>query len=280
MLTLAPADAARSVLAALADLVLPATCAGCATPAAPLCASCALDFDAAPLLAWPTPSPPGLPPPWAVASYSGGPRRALLAYKEHGRTSLAAPLGRALAASLQTAAAAGGLPVPNAAAAGGPATGGLRAGRSPAGGLPVRVPDAGQPVLLAVPAPSSPAARRARGDDPLLRLTLRAAALARRDGLATQARPVLAQRRAVADQAGLTAARRAANLHGALIVPAPLVPLVRGHPVVICDDVITTGATLAEAARALTVAGAHVVGAALVAATARRGTRPDDVADR
>jgi len=36
--------------------------------------------------------------------------------------------------------------------------------------------------------------------------------------------------------------------------------------------VVTTGATLAESARALEAAGAVVVAAAVVAATARRGT--------
>jgi hypoxanthine phosphoribosyltransferase len=65
----------------------------------------------------------------------------------------------------------------------------------------------------------------------------------------------LRQRRAVADQAGLDSRRRLANLAGALEVPAGARALLAsGGRIVLVDDVMTTGASLAEAARAIRAA--------------------------
>ncbi|WP_019629171.1 ComF family protein [Actinomadura atramentaria] len=120
-------------------------------------------------------------------------------------------------------------------------------------------PDAPGPLGL-VPVPSSRRATRRRGHDPLRRLTAEAVrVLAGPVALA----PVLAQVRPVADQAGLSRAGRAANLRGALRA----VRGARGVRVIVVDDVVTTGATLAEAVRALRAAGADVVAAATIAAT-------------
>ncbi|MFV0374940.1 ComF family protein [Microbacterium sp.] len=108
-------------------------------------------------------------------------------------------------------------------------------------------------VVVAVP--SSRAALRRRGHAV-------AELLARRGGL----RParVLRSVRSTADQRGLRRRERAENVAGSLEAVR-----IRGARVVIVDDVVTTGATLDEAARALRAAGAEVVGAATVAATVR-----------
>ncbi len=124
------------------------------------------------------------------------------------------------------------------------------------------------PVVLC-PVPSSPKAVRQRGQDHAMRLARAGAVALRSRGVDAIAARLLVPARQVADQSGLSSAERAANLHGAL--RATGVP--RGR-VVIVDDVVTTGATLVEAARALTAFGHLVGGASVIAATARRPTSP------
>ncbi len=80
---------------------------------------------------------------------------------------------------------------------------------------------------------------------------------------------VLRHTRPVADQARLGRAERTANLRGALATREASRALVVGATCLVVDDVVTTGATLAEAARALRRAGARHVAAATVAATPR-----------
>jgi predicted amidophosphoribosyltransferase len=80
----------------------------------------------------------------------------------------------------------------------------------------------------------------------------------------------------VLDQSTLDAAARAANLAGAFVCVRPAAP--GDRPVVVVDDVLTTGATAREAQRALEEAGHRVVGIATVAATRRRGGSRGDPA--
>ncbi|MFD0383755.1 ComF family protein [Streptomyces stramineus] len=81
---------------------------------------------------------------------------------------------------------------------------------------------------------------------------------------------LLRQRRLVADQSGLDAELRGANVSGALGVAEGAERLLMGEePVVLVDDLMTTGASLTEAARAVSRAGGEVLGAAVVAAPSR-----------
>ncbi|MFE6957949.1 ComF family protein [Streptomyces sp. NPDC057696] len=109
--------------------------------------------------------------------------------------------------------------------------------------------------LLLVPVPSARKAVRARGHDPARRIAYAAAAELRRAGVPARVLAALRQRRAVADQAGLDSRRRLANLAGALEVSqGARALLASGGRIVLVDDVMTTGASLAEAARAIRAA--------------------------
>ncbi|GGR79552.1 hypothetical protein GCM10010252_17820 [Streptomyces aureoverticillatus] len=221
----------------LTDLVLPADCAGCGVPRVALCAECrAALCGAAPRRVRPVPEPRGLPVVHAAAPYGDAVRAVLLAHKERGALPLAGVLGEALAGAVRAA---------------------LRASLQP--GAPGEGP-AG-PVLL-VPVPSARRAVWARGHDPVRRIALAAAGELRGAGVPASVLCALRQRRAVADQAGLNSRQRQANLAGALEVAVGAGRLLRdAGKVVVVDDLMTTGASLAEASRALGgVCGVHRVG--------------------
>ncbi|MFI7276862.1 ComF family protein [Streptomyces sp. NPDC049879] len=220
----------RSWWREIASLILPTPCPGCGAGRTGLCGECAHALWGGPAFrVSPVPVPPGLPDVHAAARYADRARAVLLAHKERGALILAAPLGRALAVGVTAACAA----------------------RPP-----------GAPFSL-VPVPSAASAVARRGHDPVRRIAAAAAACLRREALDVRACPALRQRPGVADQSGLTAARRAANLAGALTVRRNRVA--PGERVLLVDDLVTTGASLAEAARAVRAAGAEVIGAAVVA---------------
>lgn len=108
-----------------------------------------------------------------------------------------------------------------------------------------------------VPVPLHPSRVRKRGFDPVYALA-RVAARALGAPLAAHA---LVRTRATPSQTGLDRAARRRNVAGAFAVPARERPRVRGAELVLVDDVVTTGATLGEAAAALRAAGAaRIVG--------------------
>lgn len=157
----------------------------------------------------------------AAAAYENAVRAVLLAHKERGALPLSRVLGRALAGAVRAGTGRMGSPGP----------------------------------LLLVPVPSSRRAVAARGHDPARRIALAAAGELRRGGMPARVGTVLRQRRPVADQSGLGARQRQANLAGALEVVAGGERLLAAERVVLVDDLLTTGATLTEAARAVDAAG-------------------------
>lgn len=81
---------------------------------------------------------------------------------------------------------------------------------------------------------------------------------------------VIAATRVTRDQSALDAGERASNLAGAMVVRERHRAAVRDRVCVVVDDLVTTGATLTEAARALHDCGAEVVLAAAIGATRKR----------
>jgi len=238
-------------VAALADLVLPSACAGCGAERVPLrfgtCVECAATMEAlVPFPAVPVPPPPGMPPCAAVGAYAGPLRGALLAYKERGRHRLSRPLGALLAGSVGEAVVRGG--------------GGLRV-----------------PVLI-VPVPSTASAARARHGDHMARLAKYAARRLREKGWQAEVhQPLRALPRP--DSATLDAPGRRAAAESSLTIRRGRMGVLRrrlamGGTLVVVDDIVTTGATLAAVTNRLREVNLQVAGAATLAATRLRRAGP------
>jgi predicted amidophosphoribosyltransferase len=133
-------------------------------------------------------------------------------------------------------------------------------------------------ACVLVPVPSRGPVVRARGHDPMLRVTRHAAGVLRRHGVPVTVSVLLRSKRVARDQSGLHADERAANLAGTMTAPRGPAERLRtrspGAPVVVTDDVLTTGSTAREAQRALEQEGLRVQGVATVAATRKRVRRP------
>ena len=223
-------------------LVLPSSCAGCGTWETRLCPSCRAVL-AGPLRPAPHAQALGDLPVWALASYRGVARRLVLAWKNGAREDLEEAMVGA----------------------------GRRAGLTWAAGLDPGTVDllAGCGGLLVVPAPSG-VRRRLAGRLVASRLADGVARGVARGLVGTRLRvcsvdllrrPLLGAGRA--HQAGSSSRGRRRNRSGALRLLAD----VEGRAVLLVDDVVTTGATLAACQRALTRGGARVLAALTLAAT-------------
>ena len=112
-------------------------------------------------------------------------------------------------------------------------------------------------VDFLIPIPSRPAAARLRGRQFINEISQGAS-----KACSIPIASALRHRRRVKDQSGLDSQARWNNVEGAFVVEGEYG--LRGS-VLLIDDLVTTGATLSEAARALRYAGIKVVGAVTAA---------------
>ena len=276
------AGALKSAGGSLGEVLMPRTCPCGAVPVAygavsPLCEQCLPQLYSAlarvervqvlqPL------DGAVVPEVRAASRYEGMMPRALLALKNAGRTDLLPLLGEGLARSVYEL---------------------LRAHRVELQSVPgssiSSVGTSAAPVeVLLIPAPSSAQSVRRRGYAPANLLVQEAARqLNKRLPASVRVRAVDVigyvprNRRgsgasiisdaisgAQNEQKSLGAVGRAERMHGALRVMEPA--LCAGRISIICDDVVTTGATASEMARVLQESGSRVLGVCAVAAVPKK----------
>lgn len=280
------AGALRSAGGSLGEVLMPRTCPCCAVPVAygsgsPLCEECLPQLHSAlarvgrvqvlqPLSSGDCVAGSCAPEVRAASRYEGMTPRALLALKNAGRTDLLPLLGEGLARSVYEL---------------------LRTHRQELQA------DSGSSELvevLLVPAPSSAQSVRRRGYAPANLLVQEAARqLNQRLPASVRVRAVdvigyvprprggsgaflssrvgsslLGASEAKNEQKSLGAVGRAERMHGALRVMEPA--LCAGRVSIICDDVVTTGATASEMVRVLQESGSRVLGVCAVAAVPKK----------
>lgn len=274
------AGALKSAGGSLGEVLMPRTCPCCAVPVAygagsPLCEACLPQLRSAlakveRVYALQPLDGAAAPEVRAASRYEGIMPRALLALKNAGRTDLLPLLGEGLARSVYELLRA------------------HREGLQPesASSVPVEV--------LLIPAPSSAQSVRRRGYAPANLLVQEAARqLNKRLPASVRVRAVdvigyvphnrrgsgaslssrvgaflLSASETKNEQKSLGAVGRAERMHGALRVMEPA--LCAGRVSVICDDVVTTGATASEMVRVLQESGSRVLGVCAVAAVPKK----------
>lgn len=278
------AGALKSAGGSLGEVLMPRTCPCCAVPVtygagSPLCEACLPQLRSAlakveRVYALQPLDGAAAPEVRAASRYEGIMPRALLALKNAGRTDLLPLLGEGLARSVYEL-----LRV-------------HREGLQPesASSVPVEV--------LLIPAPSSAQSVRRRGYAPANLLVQEAArqlnqrlpasvrvravdvigyAPRNRGGsgassssrmVSSRVSSLLGASETKNEQKSLGAVGRAERMHGALRVMEPA--LCAGRVSIICDDVVTTGATASEMVRVLQESGSRVLGVCAVAAVPKK----------
>ena len=274
------AGALKSAGGSLGEVLMPRTCPCCAVPVAygagsPLCEACLPQLRSAlakveRVYALQPLDGAAAPEVRAASRYEGIMPRALLALKNAGRTDLLPLLGEGLARSVYELLRA------------------HREGLQPesASSVPVEV--------LLIPAPSSAQSVRRRGYAPANLLVQEAARqLNKRLPASVRVRAVdvigyvprgrrgsgaslssrvgaflLSASETKNEQKSLGAVGRAERMHGALRVMEPA--LCADRVSIICDDVVTTGATASEMVRVLQESGSRVLGVCAVAAVPKK----------
>lgn len=274
------AGALKSAGGSLGEVLMPRTCPCCAVPVtygagSPLCEACLPQLRSAlakveRVYALQPLDGAAAPEVRAASRYEGIMPRALLALKNAGRTDLLPLLGEGLARSVYEL---------------------LRVHRE---GLQPESASSAPVEVLLIPAPSSAQSVRRRGYAPANLLVQEAARqLNRRLPASVRVRAVdvigyaprtrrgsgaslssrvgaslLGASEAKNEQKSLGAVGRAERMHGALRVMEPA--LCAGRVSVICDDVVTTGATASEMVRVLQESGSRVLGVCAVAAVPKK----------
>lgn len=268
------AGALKSAGGSLGEVLMPRTCPCCAVPVTygvgtPLCEACLPQLRSAlakveRVYALQPLDGAAAPEVRAASRYEGIMPRALLALKNAGRTDLLPLLGEGLARSVYEL-----LRV-------------HREGLQPesASSVPVEV--------LLIPAPSSAQSVRRRGYAPASLLVQEAARQLNRRlpasvrvcavdiigyvprGRRGRGASIISDAISGAqnEQKTLGAVGRAERMHGALRVMEPA--LCAGRVSIICDDVVTTGATASEMVRVLQESGSRVLGVCAVAAVPKK----------